>query len=104
MRIVIDVSPLSVPRTGIGNYVRGLVAGLLEVGGDRHEIVAFGPSGARTDSRGARGVEPGIAAAAPPARAVVADGLVEARPAERRGCRRPARRLPLLGLDVPAAA
>ena len=26
MRIVIDVSPLSVPRTGIGNYVRGMVA------------------------------------------------------------------------------
>jgi len=51
MRIVIDVSPLSVPRTGIGNYVRGLVAGLLEVGGDRHEIVAFGPSGPRGRGR-----------------------------------------------------
>src|SRR5207249_1063273 len=38
-------SPLSVPRTGIGNYVRGLLAGLLEVGGDRHEVVAFGLSG-----------------------------------------------------------
>jgi glycosyltransferase involved in cell wall biosynthesis len=51
MRIVIDVSPLSVPRTGIGNYVRGLVAGLLEVGGDRHEVVAFGPSGPRGRGR-----------------------------------------------------
>jgi glycosyltransferase involved in cell wall biosynthesis len=51
MRIVIDVSPLSVPRTGIGNYVRGLIAGLLEVGGDRHEIVAFGPSGPRGRGR-----------------------------------------------------
>src|SRR2546430_531907 len=45
LRVVIDVSPLSVPRTGIGNYVRGLLAGLLEVGGDRHEVVAFGLSG-----------------------------------------------------------
>jgi glycosyltransferase involved in cell wall biosynthesis len=45
LRVVIDVSPLSVPRTGIGNYVRGLVAGLVEVGGDRHEVVAFGLSG-----------------------------------------------------------
>src|ERR1041385_2743392 len=51
MRIVIDVSPLSVPRTGIGNYVRGLVAGLLEIGGDRHEVVAFGPSGPRGRGR-----------------------------------------------------
>ena len=47
MKIVIDVSPLSVPRTGIGNYVRGLVAGLAEVGGGRHELVAFGLSGPR---------------------------------------------------------
>lgn len=45
MRIVIDVSPLSLPRTGIGNYVRGMVAGLAEAAGDRHELVAFGPSG-----------------------------------------------------------
>ncbi len=47
MRIVADVSPLSRPRTGIGNYVRGMVAGVAEVGGDRHELVAFGPSGPR---------------------------------------------------------
>jgi glycosyltransferase involved in cell wall biosynthesis len=45
VRIVVDVSPLSLPRTGIGNYVRGMVAGLAEAGGDRHELVAFGPSG-----------------------------------------------------------
>ena len=47
MRIVIDVSPLSRPRTGIGNYVRGMVAGLAEAAGDDHELVAFGPSGPR---------------------------------------------------------
>src|SRR4051812_29638436 len=45
LRIVIDVSPLSVSRTGIGNYVRGLLTGLLEVAGGRHEVVAFGLSG-----------------------------------------------------------
>jgi glycosyltransferase involved in cell wall biosynthesis len=45
VRIVVDVSPLSLPRTGIGNYVRGMVAGLAEASGNRHELVAFGPSG-----------------------------------------------------------
>ena len=47
MRIVVDVSPLSHPRTGIGNYLRGMVAGLVGVGAGRHELVAFGPSGPR---------------------------------------------------------
>ncbi|MGB2876240.1 MAG: glycosyltransferase family 1 protein [Gaiellaceae bacterium] len=47
MRIVVDVSPLSRPRTGIGNYLRGMLAGLAEAGGGRHELVAFGPSGPR---------------------------------------------------------
>jgi len=47
VRIVMDVSPLSLPRTGIGNYVRGMVAGLAEAAGDRHELVAFAPSGPR---------------------------------------------------------
>jgi glycosyltransferase involved in cell wall biosynthesis len=42
VRIVVDVTPLSRPRTGIGNYLRGLVAGLAESGAD---VVAFGPSG-----------------------------------------------------------
>ena len=45
MRIVVDVSPLSRPRTGIGNYLRGMVAGLVEAGRGAHEVVAFGPSG-----------------------------------------------------------
>src|SRR4051812_35857324 len=50
VRIVIDVSPLSVPRTGIGNYTRGLVAGLAEAVDGRHERVAlglWGPGGRR---------------------------------------------------------
>ncbi|MDQ2984756.1 MAG: glycosyltransferase family 4 protein [Actinomycetota bacterium] len=47
MRIVLDVSPLSRPRTGIGNYVRGMVAGLAEVAVPEHELVAFAPTGPR---------------------------------------------------------
>ena len=44
MRIAFDVSPLSHPRTGIGNYVRGSLAGLAEAAGGRHELVAFAPT------------------------------------------------------------
>ena len=47
MRIVVDVTPLSRPRTGIGNYFRGMLAGLAEASEGRHELVAFGPSGPR---------------------------------------------------------
>jgi glycosyltransferase involved in cell wall biosynthesis len=51
MRIVVDVSPLARPRTGIGNYLRGMVAGLAEAAGGEHELVAFGPSGPRGRDR-----------------------------------------------------
>jgi glycosyltransferase involved in cell wall biosynthesis len=51
MRIVVDVTPLSRPRTGIGNYFRGMLAGLAEAGEGRHELVAFGPSGPRGRTR-----------------------------------------------------
>jgi glycosyltransferase involved in cell wall biosynthesis len=51
MRIVVDVTPLSLPRTGIGNYLRGLLAGLAEASEGRHELVAFGPSGPRGKQR-----------------------------------------------------
>ena len=44
MRIVYDVSPLSHPLTGVGNYVRGSLAGLVEAAGRAHEIVAFAPT------------------------------------------------------------
>jgi glycosyltransferase involved in cell wall biosynthesis len=44
LRIVFDVSPLSHPRAGIGNYIRGSLAGLAEAAGGRHEIVAFAPT------------------------------------------------------------
>ena len=42
MRIAYDVTPLSHPRTGVGNYILGALRGMLEDGGD-HELVAFGP-------------------------------------------------------------
>ncbi|HEX6788717.1 MAG TPA: glycosyltransferase family 1 protein [Gaiellaceae bacterium] len=45
MRIVVDVAPLSHPRTGVGNYIRGSLLGLAHVGG--HELVAFAPASMR---------------------------------------------------------
>jgi len=45
MRIVVDVAPLSHPRTGVGNYIRGSLLGLAQAGG--HELLAFAPAGAR---------------------------------------------------------
>ena len=45
MRIVVDVAPLSHPRTGVGNYIRGSLLGLASVGG--HELVAFAPASMR---------------------------------------------------------
>jgi glycosyltransferase involved in cell wall biosynthesis len=51
MRIAVDVSPLSHPRTGIGNYIRGAAAGLLAVAGDAHEIVGFAPTSLRGPAR-----------------------------------------------------
>jgi glycosyltransferase involved in cell wall biosynthesis len=40
VRIVVDVTPLALPRTGIGNYVLGMLRGLTGAGPE-HEIVAF---------------------------------------------------------------
>jgi glycosyltransferase involved in cell wall biosynthesis len=47
VRIVFDVSPLSHPRTGVGNYLRGSLAGLVEAAGGRHDVVAFAPTSPR---------------------------------------------------------
>lgn len=44
MRIVVDVSPLALRRTGIGNYVRGMLAGLASVA-EGYEVVAFSATG-----------------------------------------------------------
>jgi glycosyltransferase involved in cell wall biosynthesis len=42
VRIAYDVTPLSHPRTGVGNYILGALTGMLE-DSTRHELVAFGP-------------------------------------------------------------
>jgi glycosyltransferase involved in cell wall biosynthesis len=47
MRIAFDVSPLSHPLLGIGNYIRGSLAGLAEAAAGGHEIVAFAPTSIR---------------------------------------------------------
>ena len=47
MRIAWDVSPLSHPRTGVGNYLRGSLAGFVEAAGGQHEVVAFAPTSPR---------------------------------------------------------
>jgi alpha-1,3-rhamnosyl/mannosyltransferase len=51
VRIVFDVSPLSHPLLGIGNYIRGSLGGLVEAAGGRHEIVAFAPTSIRGPDR-----------------------------------------------------
>jgi glycosyltransferase involved in cell wall biosynthesis len=51
VRIVVDVSPLSAPPTGIGHYIVGMVRGLLEASGNEHEVVAFAPAGPRSRQR-----------------------------------------------------
>jgi glycosyltransferase involved in cell wall biosynthesis len=57
VRIAFDVSPLSHPRTGIGNYIRGSLAGLVEAAGGDHEVVAFAP----TSFRGRRAIPAALA-------------------------------------------
>jgi glycosyltransferase involved in cell wall biosynthesis len=44
VRIAFDVSPLSHEPTGIGNYIRGSLAGLAGVATPEHEVVAFAPT------------------------------------------------------------
>jgi glycosyltransferase involved in cell wall biosynthesis len=51
VRIAFDVSPLSHPLLGIGNYIRGSLGGLAEASGGRHEIVAFAPTSIRGPER-----------------------------------------------------
>ena len=44
MRIAFDVSPLSHALLGIGNYIQGSLAGLVEASAGRHEVIAFAPT------------------------------------------------------------
>jgi glycosyltransferase involved in cell wall biosynthesis len=47
VRIAFDVTPLSHRRTGVGNYIRGSLRGLVESAAGEHEIVAFAPTSRR---------------------------------------------------------
>jgi len=51
VRIAFDVSPLSHPLLGIGNYIKGSLAGLAEATAGSHEIVAFAPTSIRGPGR-----------------------------------------------------
>jgi glycosyltransferase involved in cell wall biosynthesis len=51
VRIAFDVSPLSHPLLGIGNYMQGSLGGLVEAAEGRHEIVAFAPTSIRGPER-----------------------------------------------------
>ena len=57
MRIVVDVAPLSHPRTGVGNYIRGSLLGLAANGA---AVTAFAPAsrrGLREIERALEGVD-----------------------------------------------
>jgi glycosyltransferase involved in cell wall biosynthesis len=43
VRIAYDVTPLSHPRTGVGNYVLGALRGMAEASAGGDDLVAFGP-------------------------------------------------------------
>ena len=58
MRIVVDVTPLSHPRTGIGNYMLGMLGGLAEAADGQHELVLFGPTGPRNARRLWKALDP----------------------------------------------
>ena len=98
--------PLSHPRTGVGNYVRGSLAGLVEAAGDEHEVVAFAP----VSKRGRVFVEEALAGIPSSATSgscpspTLAPGLEQARVAAGRVLRGAPRRVPLLRLDVSAPA
>jgi glycosyltransferase involved in cell wall biosynthesis len=58
VRVVVDVAPLSHPRTGVGNYIRGSLLGIAEAGGA--DVVAFAPaspSGRRLIEESLRGID-----------------------------------------------
>jgi glycosyltransferase involved in cell wall biosynthesis len=51
VRVVFDVSPLSHPLLGIGNYIRGSLGGLVEAAAGKHEIVALAPTSVKGNER-----------------------------------------------------
>ena len=106
MRIVFDVSPLSHPLTGVGNYIRGSLGGLVEAAAGRHEIVAFAPTspaGRTAIPRALAGLDVELRLVPLPFSQRWRDGWSRlGRPSLERVVG-PLRRPPLLRLDVPAA-
>jgi glycosyltransferase involved in cell wall biosynthesis len=51
VRIAYDVTPLSHPRTGVGNYILGALRGMVEAADGSQELVAFGPVSIRGRKR-----------------------------------------------------
>jgi glycosyltransferase involved in cell wall biosynthesis len=51
VRIAFDVSPLSHPLLGIGNYLQGSLGGLVQASAQEHEVVAFAPTSIRGPER-----------------------------------------------------
>jgi glycosyltransferase involved in cell wall biosynthesis len=51
VRIAFDVSPLSHPLLGIGNYIQGSLGGLVDAAEGEHEIVAFAPTSVKGPDR-----------------------------------------------------
>ena len=105
VRIVVDVAPLSHPRTGVGNYIRGSLLGLAEAGGhERRRVRAREPARQARDRARARRDRRRALAAGRAGGARAAHRVEPRRQARRRARRRRARRLPLRRLDVSAAA
>jgi glycosyltransferase involved in cell wall biosynthesis len=51
VRIVVDVTPLSRPRTGVGTYLRGMVAGLAASLGEGDSLLALAPASSQGGAR-----------------------------------------------------
>ncbi len=107
VRIAFDVSPLSHPATGVGNYIRGSLARLLEAAGGEHEIVAFAPTSLRgpgAHPEALAGIDVELRTwPLPASHAVRTAWSIAGHPAAERLLGR-LRRAPLHRLDVPAAA
>jgi glycosyltransferase involved in cell wall biosynthesis len=93
VRIAVDVSPLSHPRTGVGNYIRGSLDGLVAAGAD--DVVAFAPASAM----GRRAIDDALAGIDVERRLPVVPAAHAVRTAWSRLGRPPAERL-LGGFDV----
>ena len=110
VRIVYDVTPLSHPRTGVGNYIRGSLAGLAEAAGASTRSSRSRSPGraARADPRGAgrgpgRAPAPALRSPGPGGRPVEPPrpASLSARGAVRRP---PLRRLDVTRRSAPACA